>query len=39
LLDHDLNVKIADFGFSRLRAAVNTDLGSTIHRAPEICRG
>jgi serine/threonine protein kinase len=37
LLDHNLNVKIADFGFSRLRAEVNIKLGSGIHRAPEIC--
>ena len=29
-------MKIADFGFSRLRAAVNKPLGSEFHRAPEM---
>jgi serine/threonine protein kinase len=38
LLDHELNVKIGDFGFASLKAGVARNCGSEFHRAPEICR-
>ena len=38
LLDEQLNVKIADFGFASINTeGINRNLGSEFHRAPEIC--